>query len=71
MIGNKSYGIRQIQTKNEAHMLYLIKLTHQKDAYLILTRKCFTIAIKSIQLSSHIIKHDEFIKATFSKGQRF
>ena len=43
MIGNKSYGRRQIQTKNEAHMLYLIKLTHQKDAYLILTRKCFTI----------------------------
>ena len=46
--------------------LYLIKLAQQKDANLILTRKCFTIAIKTIQLSSHIIKHDEFIKATFS-----
>ena len=46
--------------------LYLIKLTQQKDAYLILTRKCFTIAIKTIQLSSHIAQHDEFIKATFS-----
>ena len=51
----------------------LIKLTHQKDANLILnlTRKCFTIAIKTIQLSSHIIKHDEFIKATFSSEQFF
>ena len=49
--------------------LYLIKLTQQKDANLILTRKCFTIAIKTIQLSSHIIKHDEFIKATFSSEQ--
>ena len=47
-------------------MVYLIKLTQQKDAYLILTRKCFTIAIKTIQLSSHITQHDEFIKATFS-----
>ena len=47
-------------------MVYLIKLTQRKDAYLILTRKCFTIAIKTIQLSSHITKHDEFIKATFS-----
>ena len=46
-------------------MVYLIKLTEQKDANLILTRKCFTIAIKTIQLSSHITKHDEFIKATF------
>ena len=46
--------------------LYLIKLTQQKDAYLILTRKCFTIAIKTIQLSSHITQHYEFIKATFS-----
>ena len=46
-------------------MVYLIKLTEQKDANLILTRKCFTIAIKTIQLSSHIT-HDEFIKATFS-----
>ena len=45
--------------------LYLIKLTQQKDAYLILTRKCFTIAIKTIQLSSHITQHDEFMKATF------
>jgi len=45
--------------------LYLIKLTQQKDAYPILTRKCFTIAIKTIQLSSHITQHDEFIKATF------
>ena len=43
--------------------IYLIKLTHQKEAYPILTRKCFTIAIK---LSSHITQHDEFIKATFS-----
>ena len=42
---------------------------HQKDANLILTRKCFTIAIKTIQLSSDIIKHDEFIKATFSSEQ--
>ena len=46
--------------------IYLIKLTLQKDAYLILTRKCFTIAMKTIQLSSHITQHDEFIKATFS-----
>ena len=37
----------------------------------ILTRKCFTFAIKTIQLSSHIIKHDEFIKATFSSEQFF
>ena len=43
--------------------------THQKDANLILTRKCFTIAIKTIQLSSHIMKHDEFITATFSSEQ--
>ena len=49
----------------------LIKLAQQKDANLILTRKCFTIAIKTIQLSSHIIKHDEFIKATFSREQFF
>ena len=62
--GNQGYGRRQIQT-HEAHMVYLIKLTNQ-DANLILTRKCFTIAIKTIQLSSHFIKHDEFIKATFS-----
>ena len=48
-----------------------LKLTHQKDANLILTRKCFTIAIKTIQLSSHITKHDEFIKATFSSEQFF
>ena len=47
------------------------KLTHQKDANLILTRKCFTIAIKNIQLSSHIMKHDEFIKATFSSEKFF
>ena len=47
-------------------MVYLIKLTQQKDAKLVLTRKCFTIAIKTIQLSSHITKHDEFIKTTFS-----
>ena len=47
-------------------MVYLIKLTQQKDANLILTRKCFTIAIKTIQLSSHITQHDEFIKATIS-----
>ena len=40
--------------------------TQQKDAFLIFTRKCFTIAIKTIQLSSHITQHDEFIKATFS-----
>ena len=52
-------------------MIYLIKLTHQKDANLILTRKCFTIAIKTIQLSSHIIKHDEFIKATLCSEKRF
>ena len=58
-------GRRQIQTHD------LIQLTHQKDANLILTRKCFTIAIKTIQLSSHIIKHDEFIKATFSSEQLF
>ena len=47
-------------------MVYLIKLTQQKDANLILTQKCFTIAINIIQLSSHITQHDEFIKATFS-----
>ena len=47
-------------------IFYLIKLTQQKDAYLILTRKCFTIAIKTIQLSSHITQHHEFINATFS-----
>ena len=51
--------------------LYLIELAQQKDANLNLTRKCFTIAIKTIQLSSHIIKHDEFIKATFSSEQFF
>ena len=44
-----------------------IKFTpQQKDVYLILTRKCFTIALKTIQLSSHITQHHEFIKATFS-----
>ena len=48
-------------------MVYLIKLTQQKDDNLILTRKCFIIAIKTIQLSSHITQHDEFIKATFSR----
>ena len=58
-------GRRQIQTHD------LIKLTHQKDANLILTRKCFTIAIKTIQLSLRIIKHDEFIRATFSSEQFF
>ena len=63
--GNQGYGRRQIQT-HEAQMVYLIKLTHQKDANHIFTRKCFTIAIKTIQLSSHVIKHDEFIEATFS-----
>ena len=47
-------------------MVYLIKLTQQEDANLILTLKCFTIAITTIPLSSHITKHDEFIKATFS-----
>ena len=46
-------------------MVYLIKLTQQKDANLILTPKCFTIAIK-IQCSSHITQHDKFVKATFS-----
>ena len=45
---------------------YLLKLTQQKDAYLILTRKCFTIAIKTIQLNSQITQHNEFIKATLS-----
>ena len=63
--GNQGYGGRQIQT-HEAHMVYLIKLRNQKDANLILTRKCFTIVIKTIQLSSYITQHDEFIKATFS-----
>ena len=54
-------------TRQNAYVyLYLIKLAQHKNANLILTRKCFTIAIKTIQLSSHIIKHDEFIKATFS-----
>ena len=43
----------------------------EQDANPILTRKCFTIAIKTIQLSSHIIKNDEFIKATFSREQFF
>ena len=47
-------------------MIYFIKLTHQKDANLILIRKCFTIAITTILLSSHIIRHDKFTKATFS-----
>ena len=46
-------------------MVDLNKLTHQKDANLILTQKFFTIAIKNIQLSSHIIKHDEFIRPPF------
>ena len=46
--------------------IFIFKLTQQKDAYFILTRKCFTIAIKTIQLSSHITQHDEFIRATFS-----
>ena len=36
-----------------------------------ITRKCFNIAIKTIQLSAHIIKHDEFIKATFSSENFF
>ena len=63
--GNQVYGGRKIQT-HEGHMVYLIKLTQQKNANLILTRKCFTIAIKTIQLSSHITQHDEFIKATIS-----
>ena len=45
---------------------WAIKLTQQKDAYLTLTRKCFTIAIKTFHLSSHITEHDEFINATFS-----
>ena len=49
-----------------------LKLAQHKNANLILTRKCFTIAaIKTIQLSSHIIKHDEFRKATFSSEQCF
>ena len=52
--------------KSKLTRLGIIKLTQQKDANLNLTRKCFTIAIKTIQLSSHITKHDEFIKATFS-----
>ena len=47
-------------------MVYLIKLKQQRDAHLILTRKCFTIAIKTIQLRLHITQHDEFIKAIFS-----
>ena len=53
----------------EGHMVSLIKLTHQKDANLILTQKCFTIAIKTIQLLARIIiiKHDEFINANFSR----
>ena len=51
--------------------LSLIKLKQQKDAYLILKRKCFTIAIKTIQLSSHITQHDEVIKATFSSERFF
>ena len=42
------------------------KLISLNYYYLILTRKCFTIAIKTIQLSSHLTQHDEFIKATFS-----
>ena len=54
-----------------AKLTNIIKLTHQKDNNLILTRKCFTTAIKTIQLSSHIIKHDEFIKATFFSEQFF
>ena len=49
-------------------MVYSIKLTHQKDTNLILTRKFFTIAIKNIQLSSHVIKHDE---TTFSSENLF
>ena len=54
------------------YIYILFKLAQQKNANLILTRKCFTIAIKkTIQLSSHIIKHDEFIKATFSSEQFF
>ena len=57
--GNQGYGRRQIQT-HEKQMVYLMKLTHQKDA------NHNKIAIKIIQLSSHIIKHDEFIETTFS-----
>ena len=52
-------------------MLYFIKLTQLKEANLILTRKCFTIAIKTIQLSSHIAKHDVVIKATFCSENFF
>ena len=62
--GNQSYGRRQIQTY-EAHMVYLIKLTHQKNANLILTWECFTIAIKTIQLSSH----NYYKKRGIHKGQ--
>ena len=53
---NQVYGMQTRITNSRDRMvyLYLIKLTQQKDAYLILTRKCFTIAIKTIQLSSHI-----------------
>ena len=68
--GNQGYGRRQIQT-HEAKMVYLIKLTHQKDANHILTRNFFTIAIKTIQLSSHIIKHEEFTEAAFSNEKDF
>ena len=68
--GNQGYSRRQKQA-HEAHMVYLIKLTHQKDANLILTRKFFTIAIKAIQFSSQIIKRNEFIKATFSSENFF
>ena len=58
--GNQGYAA-------DGKYILTIQLTHQKDANLILTRKCFTIAIKTIQLSLHILKHDEFIKATFSR----
>ena len=52
-------------------MVYLIKLTQHKDANLNLTRKCFTTSIKTNQLSSHIIRHDEFIKVTCSSEKFF
>ena len=64
-------SLQQTTNANLRAMVYLIKLTQQKSRLpYILTRKCFTIAIKTIQLSSHIT-HDEFINATIFQRNAF
>ena len=62
--GNQVYSRRQMQTYEPWYIQERSRLPY------ILTRKCFTIAIKTIQLSSHIT-HDEFIKATIFQRNAF